>query len=178
MSATKKKTVQTEAPSTKQLIADAVREAYEAAKGDLPTAAKALVQNIWRSRALRDAVTEPLIDRASYDLLGEYARAQRKAAWNPGNDPSRDRVIFRALSNIEGLMDFPVPFGPRLAECTREQVMAGSEFYSKQGDNMMLKGRFLRLVGQSVPDGQKAGDVLSEDRLQELQEEAEKNGKS
>ena len=166
-----------EPPSGKALIMDAARVAYAEAHGDLPSAAKAMKQSVWRSRALRDALTEPLIERACYDSLSEYARQLRKVAWNPGNDPSRDRIIFRALSNIEGLLDLPIPYGPRLAECSHEQIMAGSEFDRKQGQDMMHKSRFLALVGQSVPDGKQAGEVLNEDRLQELQQEAFKNGK-
>ncbi len=41
---------------------------------------------------------------------------------------------------------------------------------------MIHIGRWLRLTAQSVPDGKTVSDVLDEGRLQEIKEEAAKNG--
>jgi len=38
---------------------------------------------------------------------------------------------------------------------------------------MAAKARWLRLVLQSVPEGKTAGDVLTDERLRELQREAQ-----
>jgi hypothetical protein len=38
---------------------------------------------------------------------------------------------------------------------------------------MGAKARWLRLVAQSLPEGKKASDVLSDQRLRELQSEAQ-----
>lgn len=185
----------------RDLVAEAARRAYDDAGGDVAKAVAMLEQAVRQSRALRDALTEPLIASACYDAVRTQVRVERRSVWRPptvapvtsparphqgpnraapASSPARSQPVAdptpdaaRVVQLAAGtLLMFPLPGGKRLAEATREEIAAAAEFYERQAGDMATKGRWLRLVAQSIPGKKTVGDVLTDQRLRDLQEEA------
>lgn len=152
-------------------IPEVARECLEKAGGDVRAAVPVMLARVKANRELRDALTAPLLSNACYDAIAQECRVQRRHIWTapnyaPGGNGAR--VIALATS----LLDFPLPGGKRLADATRAEVAHAAEFYVSQAADMNHKGRWLRLVAQSVRDDQRVADALDETRLAELQKEA------
>lgn len=161
--------------STRDLVAEAAKQAFDQAGGDVRAATAAFERSVRSSRSLRDALTEPLISQACYDAIRRQCQGARKAVWNPPArtekfTPSKVSGAFRVTQLAVGtLLMFPLPGGKKLGEATREEISAAADFYAAQSDDMATKARWLRLVAQSMPGVKKVGDVLTDDRLRELQ---------
>lgn len=157
-------------------VAEAARAAYDSAKGDLKTAVASFEASVRGNRALRDALLEPLLADACYQAVARIIRTERQLVWKPPVEklvPSKVTNAHRVVQLAAGtLLMFPLPGGKKLGEATREEITAGADFYAAQSEDMAVKAKWLRLVAQSVPGEKKAGDVLSEKRLRELQEAA------
>ncbi len=152
------------------------REALEDADGERHKALPALVARLKSHKELYSQVVGKLVKRACLDELGSIVRDERGTIWaggHPGASEASERVAALARSN---LLNFVLPSGKRLAHASRAECMQQGEDYLKQGLTMCHLGRWLRLIGQSVPDGEVVHKVLTEDRLNELRAEAEKNG--
>ena len=152
------------------------RETLSDADGDRHKALPALVARLKAHKQLYSQVVDKLVERACLDELGNVVRDGRSTIWSGGGasaTEASERVAALARSN---LLNFALPNGKRLANASRAECMEYGDGYLKQGKTMCHLGRWLRLIGQSVPDGKVVHKVLSEERLNELREEAEKNG--
>lgn len=151
----------------------AARQALERASGNQAKAIGIMANRVRKDRVLRDAVFEPLIEYACGQAINHALRQQRSGVWNaPAAKPGMsdgDRVRLLAAGT---LAMFVLPGGQRLGEATRSQVADAAEFYGKQAEDMGHKSRWLRLVAQSVPDDKTVGDVLTDERLSALKDEA------
>lgn len=152
-------------------VATAAAEALKGADGDVKVATRALLAQVRKQRALRDALTEPLLEAACYQAVSAQMRQQRHRVWTPPNYSAGGNGA-RVIALATSLLDFPLPGGRRLGEATRAEVAAAAELYRSYADDMGHKARWLALVAQSVPDGGKVGEVLDEARLAELQKES------
>lgn len=162
-----------------ELVADAARKALNGASGDLRQAALALEAKVRNNASLRAALTEPLIAGACYDAVRVQVKDARAVSWkgrepvvaaHPAAADQSTRVVALARGT---LLMFPLPTGgKKLGEATRAEIAEAAEFYEKQATDMGQKSRWLRLVAQSIPTNQKAGEVLTEKRLRELQKAA------
>lgn len=154
--------------------AEAVK-ALAADGGDPVKAVDRLEKRVRSNRALRDALTDPLIRDACYNAIRIVMRGERRAIWHSGSltpEQNGNRVVALAAGISASLFDFILPGGKRLRDATGEEIAGAADFYDKQARDMAHKARWLQLVGQSVPGGKKAGDVLTEERLGELRAEA------
>lgn len=160
-------------------ISEIARKALGDAGGDVTNAAKMFEEAVRQSRTLRDQLTEPLISEACRAAVRGEVRQERRTVWTPppAQKPDAkvqaDRVVHLAAGT---LAMFPLPGGKRLGEATREEIATAADFYGRQAADMGAKARWLRLIAQSVPDGKRVGDVLTDKRLRELQEEAQREG--
>lgn len=174
MAAAQRKTQKTGA----ELVAEAARRALEDADGDVRTAAEMLERAVRMESPLRDALTDPLISGACWQAVSQQHRERRRQVWNsPKPVPTATakqtaeqtaRVVQLAAGTLSM---FPLPGGKRLAEATRSEVVAAADFYAQRSTDAGHKARWLQLVAQSIPDGKTAGDVLTDERLAELQAE-------
>jgi len=160
-------------------VREAAKAALDASDGDVRSATIVLERAVRNDRMLRDALTEPLIASACYDAIRNACQTERRKIWEPSKEKlvktrvtGAHRVVQLAAGN---LLTFPLPGGKKLREATRADISKAADFYASQSDDMAVKARWLRLVLQSVPDGKKVGDVLSDERLRELQREASRN---
>lgn len=177
MAAARKKETKTGA----ELVSEAARRAYDDANGDVQEAARMLEHAARSNSPLRDALVEPLIAGACWDAVRGQVRFKRAAIWHAPNVASgpaakseavqaqTDRVVHLATGTLRM---FPLPGGKRLGEATRQEIAEAAGFYERQAGDMAHKARWLQLVAQSVPAGKTAGDVLTDERLAELQTEA------
>lgn len=160
------------------LVAEAARRALDDAKGDAREATRMLVEAVRQSRRLRDALLDPLISNACYDAVRAQIHIDRRNAWRQPAEklvPSRSGVTgsYRVVQLAAGtLLMFPLPGGKKLGDATREDITAAASFYETQSADMAHKSRWLRLVSQHIEDGKTVGDVMTDKRLRELQEEA------
>lgn len=160
-------------------VATCARLALAESKGDPGKATEKLVARVRKDKALREAILDPLVEYACNQAVMREVRVNRGNVWVPPSPerlarmPDAERV--RALANGTLLM-FPLPGGKRLGEATREEVAEAARFYERQAGDMAHKARWLQLVAQSIPDGKTAGKVLSDERLRDLQTEAQKHG--
>lgn len=165
-------------------VAEAAREALDAARGDVRRAAVLFEARVRADRSLRDALTDPLIATACYTAVTAQVRRRRQSVWkapavptrSPAPAPAQPRTsdgAFRVAQLAAGtLLMFPLPGGKRLGEATREEISEAACFYEAQSADMAHKARWLRLVAQSLPTSRRVGDVLTDARLRELQEAA------
>lgn len=172
----------------RDIVAEAAKRALDDASGDVREATAMLESAVRQSRQLRDHITEPLISGACYDAIRAQIHVRRRAIWNDPKvvdpiaseaganvvplakrGPDAERVVKLAAGT---LLMFPLPGGKQLGEATRAEISAAADFYGGQAADMTTKARWLRLVAQSVPDGKRVADVLTDKRLRELQAEA------
>lgn len=151
------------------------KEALEDADDDRHKALLALVARLKAHKQLYKQVVEKLVARACLDELGYIVRDERSTIWaggHPGASAASERVKALAQSN---LLNFVLPSGKRVSDATPAECLEHGENYLKQGRTMCHLGRWLLLIGKNVPDGQTVHNVLTEERLNELRAEAEKN---
>lgn len=162
-------------------IADVARKALGDANGNIDEAARMFEAAIRQSRSLRDQLTEPLIADACRVAVRKEVKDVRREVWTGSQSRAAGQSKPDAIKAQAGrvvqlaagtLAMFPLPGGKRLGEASREEISTAAEFYGRQAADMGAKARWLRLIAQSVPDGKKVSDVLSDARLRELQAEA------
>lgn len=160
-----------------ETVAIVAREILEKAGGDVRKATELMERRVRESRALRDALTEPLIAAACYDAVSAQLRKARHKVWNPPvysgstGEPQGQRSRVEALAQ-SNLMMFQLPGGKPIAKATLTELLEASEFWTKQGRDMMHKGRWLSLVAARVPADKYVADALTEDDLRSLKAEA------
>lgn len=153
---------------TDELLLSVAKEHLEAADGNVRVATETLMYQIKRDKKLLAQLTDPLLATACYTVITSLCRQERRKIWTMPTytvNEQGKRVAALAEGNI---MSWPLPGGKRLGEATREDIWFASDFYEKQGKDMLHKSRWLTLVGQSLPDNTIVKDVLSEERLLEL----------
>ena len=98
------------------------------------------------------------------------------AIWLPNAPNKLRRGLARPSGNARAsaalLMSFVLPNNKYLAQASREELAAASERYMKQGQTMCHHARWFRLCAGLVPEGKVLKDVMDEERLAELHEEA------
>lgn len=163
------------------IVAEAAKRALDDAEGDVQVGTAKLEGWARLDPALREALTEPLISGACYDAVRAQVRTARKTVWSPPRTASgpaatpeaKERQTARVHQLAAGnLLMFPLPGGKPLRDATRKEIGEAADFYEQQSEDMACKGRWLRLVAQSLTGKKTAGEVLSDERLRELQAEA------
>lgn len=165
--------------SARERLLEAAADCMEKAGGDLPAAARALDDIVWSDRDLRDELVRPLTRDACYDILRKSRHEARRAVWSgvKSHDaraplPANKRIEALARGTAASLMLFQLQNGKQLGDATRAEVADAAGQYETQAMNLGFKARWLRLIAQSVPDGQTVAEALTDERLIELQAEA------
>ena len=157
-------------------VTEAARAALDAADGDVREASKRMEQAVRSNRGLRDRLTDPLIAEACYAAVSAQCRAERRRIWSPPASTvaraARDGARRVARLAADSLLAFPLPGGLKLGEATRAEIVNAAGFFERQAGDMAHKARWLTLVAQAMPGRKKASQVLTEERLRELQQEA------
>lgn len=161
-----------------------VREALALNNGLVDQATVYLTERLLRDKGLlssviRDAVRLAVSSRVEHAICDDRVqifKAAREVSGNrydtPPQKPTRGAVVALANGLGRALLDFPLSGGIALRDATREQVMAQANRYGSLATDASHKEKWLRAIGQSVPDGKLVGDVITDDRAAELFREA------
>ena len=105
----------------------------------------------------------PIIDSVSRVIVGKQLRHTRKAI-ERSNDRARERMRINGMKSTMRLfwLDYPMIDGTRLGDSDRYTVNRTADNLIEQGQVCMRKGRFFQSIAQSLSEGQKVSDVLSE----------------
>ena len=160
-------------------VSQAARRALDEADGDPTRAAEILEERVRADQDLWRRLTDQLIRAACTSYVRSEVAAERRRIWrnraaNPRNVIMDGKRRMERLAQ-ENLMLFPLPGGMRLGEARRDEVSAAAGFYAGMTRDMAWKQRWLSLVAQSLPDDKAVGEVLTEERLRELQAETQDN---
>jgi len=134
-------------------------------------------------------VGRTLILEACRELISTFRRRQREVAYF-GNTPFEKRHEFHrppvdnngpaavqalARSNLNSLMNFPLEDGTLLGDSTHDKLTKMIGYYQSTARSSAVKAKWLLLVQQSLPDGKRVRDVMTNERLNELREEARRD---
>jgi hypothetical protein len=158
------------AETHESLLHQAARECLKKSDGTSQAAAALLIKRIRRDRVLRDEITDSHLPALCTQYIRQMMGTNRRAAFPTGIVAVSK---FGALLHSVGQewLDFPLPGGLRLAEASRAELIEASERYMGQSKTMLRRARWLRLCARSVPEDKKAGDVLTNERLAEIDAE-------
>lgn len=145
-------------------------------------AADELERMVRRDTKLLAALVMPhigeLCDRAVGVVISETRPPRETGELAPRGGPTeRDSgAAIRALAagNTAMLLATVLPSGVVLEKATRDEVTAAADIYEAKEKRAGRKSRWLRLVAQCVPGDKTVGRALTERRLQELREEADR----
>lgn len=164
--------------NSEKIIAAAAVAARAKFEDDDEAAAGLIVEKALHNPALRDA----LLWSAARAAVAIKARVIKAKIWNPtppkmvfvptGRGGYIQRLKERAIITKEvTLLNFTLPTEgkKRLKNATKPEIMAGADAYAAQSSDMNNKALFLRMVADLVPAGKTAGDVLSEEKLRQIQ---------
>lgn len=161
-------------------LASLVRAALDTFDGDADKASEYLFKKLLKDQSLLRQVIRSAIGYAVYHKTQETVRkgrseivnlayeAARMAGAKASKGPSRDDVEAKARIVVAGLLDFPLAGGKKLRDATREEIAAQADRYEKQIKDEAHKARWLRLIEPIVPEGELAGEVLTEEQVQQL----------
>lgn len=160
----------------------AALDALEECGNDMKLATEALVSRVLSDPALFRVVMEPFVRDACAHAVRLCVKTQREASWRPGRGnlsvvrtedaAGPARVAALVAGTVAGLMDFPLPGGKRLADATKGEVETASWSYRAQADDMSIKGRWLALIAKKLSPNDVVRNVLTEDDLTSLRQEA------
>lgn len=149
------------------------RDALTKSRGNTKRATDNLTLLLEEDKALLRAIVSDAIQIAAYYTVN-HAMRHKRAAVVVSAEQSRSGVVALASGISASLLDFPLAGGLRLRNATASEVAEQIDRYDAIGRDVRRKARWLRLIVQSVPPNKKVGDVISDDRAQELWNEAAK----
>lgn len=105
----------------------------------------------------------------------KHAAEKRRTGGGPlGIQRSSDMTGWASAVQDALLDGFTLPGGKKLGDATRADLATALSAYEIQASDFAVKHRWMRLIQQSVPDGKRVRDVLTEQRVAELKAEAKK----
>jgi len=149
------------------------RQALKDAGGKTKLAIDALTAQLMNDKRLMREVVAEAVVIASDDLVQHSMRATREAVVVSAAK-ARNGVAALANGIKFSILDFPLAGGVKLRDATPAEVTEQIDRYEAIGRDVTHKARWLRLVVQGVPRDRRIGDVISDERAQELWNEASK----
>lgn len=156
-------------------IYDLARQALIDHKNDTTKATDALTRRLLKEKALLRSVINRVVHDAVEVHVENSMRASRHAILRGSlYDAQRMREGAEALARgvARSLLDFPLANGLKLGDATHEQVMEQAHRYASISADTGHKARWLVLIGESVPEGRRVREVVSDGRAMELWQEA------
>lgn len=154
--------------TTKKQIVD------ELFNGDVNETTEALYQRVTTDPALHAEWIEPLIREWCRDTVSDLAvRKPRQAVWNgPAWTPEVNAESNERLKTFaRSLLDFPLPGGLPLRHATKDDLIAASEFYEKQANDMLWKAKWLKRIIDGMGRKRTVGNAMTDEQLERLKQE-------
>lgn len=156
-------------------IYDLARHVLRDHDNDTTKATDALTRRLLKDKALLRSVINRVVRDAVQVHVEAGMRSFRHAIVRGSlYDAQRMREGAEALARgvARSLLDFPLANGLKLGDATHEEVMEQAQRYASISADTGRKSRWLVLVGQSVPEGRRVRDVVSNGHAIELWQEA------
>lgn len=162
-------------PIRVDLVCRAARTAYADAGKDMRAAAVLLRQRMDEDQALRDALLEPMIDRAIWCAMRHCVQAIRRdfgQASAPLRSVNPDNTIGIKAVAKRSWYDYPLPGGILLGDARAIDLSAAINEHDRNARTNAAKAKWLRVVVDRVrPHGDKrVRDVISEAALAKIAE--------
>lgn len=154
-----------------QTLSDIARTHWESAEGDVKKARATAIAAVKANAPLSNEIVAEAVCRALDTFLEDKTRERRRTIISAAVD-MRGGVIALANGLTASLLDFPLPGGLKLRDAKPDEVSPAIEYYEKMGADVTRKAKWLRLIVQSVPRDKKIGSVITDERAQELFQEA------
>ena len=155
-------------------IRQEARRHVDGHKGDVKAAVKSFEATVRASAKLTQAMTEPLIAGACYDLCVSLMREQRQRVWTaPNYDSAEQAKRFGGYTDRLLLLDFPLRDGVLLRDAPIEAITAQIEVYESMSIDMAIKAAWLRMIATKLPEGMTAGEAFTETQVQGMRASAE-----
>lgn len=160
---------------------------FEDHKQSVPNAVAALIARAKEDEALRaDLLNGALEERALAAMrhvsafIGRKHHELRKYDGNgsagvpkPGagrSSISRERLAAWADEIKAGLLEtFQLPDGTYLKDADRDGLLSAASFYREEATELRAQARWLELIAQGLPPGERVGARMTNDRVGELQ---------
>lgn len=84
----------------------------------------------------------------------------------------RRAVEALATGTQSALMQFPLPTGKKLGDCTRNDVIFAQTTYEANSRSEKVRAKWMQLIAQSLIPGKTVKEAITEERLNELRDEA------
>jgi hypothetical protein len=149
-------------PASQSLHAIA-REMLESHNGD-PTQARLAMQEALADPGLRRAIAEDAIAIAVREKLSSVRTYERGAIFR---DAKRDAegIARRANAIDRAFMDFPLPFGGKLADATKADIHKAADHYEVSAATQQRRAAWLRAIANMMPDNVHVSAALTEAQL-------------
>jgi hypothetical protein len=136
-------------------------------------AIKHVINLVLKNKSETEAVVEEAINIAASDTVSRAISDHRRAICLRAESISKARETGseNLKKKVAGLMKLRLPSGLVLSEATGPECMEAYTFYMKSASVQYHRGQFLRDVANIAGDAC-VKDVLDEDRLQKLYEDA------
>lgn len=140
-----------------------------------------MVERVLADPDMRDEVLARVIEAQCSRILEaavneKHQAEKRRTGGGPIGRLRANNAENHAAAVADALMDtFKLPGGVKLGDATRKDLTTALASYEMQTADLSIKHRWLRLVQQSVPEGRRVRDVLTEERVAELRAEARRS---
>lgn len=158
-----------EAATRVSALTQMVREAFEEREGDVEKTVNYMVTQLSNDKKLLRATIEAEVRMLVSDRVHRQIRQQNAAIVSAAG---RDSVVVLAGGLVRSFLDWRFSDGSKLRDADRAKVAEKAQEYQERADTNGHRASWLRLVAQHLPDGKIVGDVMTEDRLLELFNEA------
>jgi hypothetical protein len=153
-------------------LSSLAKSALDASDGDTQKAIDALVSQLSADAGLlRLIIRDAVSDAVSYRVELQMRNKRRQIL--ASTTSTRGAVIALSSGLSMALLDFPLANGLKLREATRADVVAAADRYALVSKDMRHKAKWLQAIAQSIPDGKRVGDVMTDERAAELFKETE-----
>lgn len=164
-------------------VSAAAVQAFRAAGGSSPRAVELLLDKAKDDPFLKDALLEPFLRQAAEEAISDVAGPRAapyatplpppRSAPPPRRPPATRGLELVAFTTLRDLLGEEISPGVALRDATVPQVLDAASTAALQARAGAVRSRWLRLVADRVPDGQRVGQALAEDALQLLHRRAE-----
>lgn len=150
-------------------------KAYEDHPEDSDAAVRDILAALHADRSLRNEALE----KVAGDLLRGARQAVRTATFEAKRGYSghvrtySEEEVAAASVVLRLWMDLPLPVGgKKLGSACRDDLAVNIHHYNRQGKEMLVRGRMLELIGDRLSEDEEVSDVLDEDEISALEEQA------
>lgn len=138
--------------------------------GDIRGASDALIKRLLADRAALEEVVGAAVRSAVSDFSSGVIRKRRRVIGDRA-ESGRGAVVALAAGISAALLDMPMTGGAKLRNASRDLVIDEANKAAGLAKTYTHREKWLRAIAQAVPNGKSVGEVVTDQRAQELWDE-------